>query len=243
MNNNNSVSVAADDVLFVSTGSDHVDAVEDIVTITAEIDGNIIVGQGVVVPPLENDSQDSDTRLKRINENRESEERLVAAAGSLSPARSSPAAGDESSIFIGPAGRITPVYRRQSDTYLMDELTTRLTATVETEESTPQETTPEYISEDCISLPPEPDTPAIKSVRDQLAETDGVERTQILSSLYGPAVTSPPPDTTYKIAIHTEKGTAYIIYFSEANGWENVEQVPPGDIWKQHTLTTVNADQ
>lgn len=240
---NNSISVAGDDVLIVSTGTDHVDGVEDIVTITAEIDRNIIVGQGVVVPPSASDSQDSDTQLKRIYENRDSGERLVAAVGSLLPGRSSPTAGDESSIFIGPAGRITPANRRHSETYLMDELTTRLTAPIEAEESTPQETTLESIPEDCISLPSEPDTPAIKSVRDQLAEIDGVERTQILSGLYGPAVTSPPPDTTYKIAIHTENNTAYIIHFSEANGWENVEQVPPGDIWEQHTLTTVNADQ
>lgn len=91
--------------------------------------------------------------------------------------------------------------------------------------------------ENALDLPPEPDTP-IKSVRDQLADLDEVENAKIVTNLYGPAVTSPPPDTTYRIAVLLRDASAYEILFSRQNGWENVEEIEVTGYWNQHTLTT-----
>lgn len=90
-----------------------------------------------------------------------------------------------------------------------------------------------------FELPDEPDIPGIKTVRDQLAALPEVERTKILTSLYGVALTSPPPETTYHIAVNTTNNSAYVVHFSMKNGWEKLQEVPPSKYWDQHTLETV----
>ena len=90
-----------------------------------------------------------------------------------------------------------------------------------------------------LELPPKRDTAAVKAIREQLASLEYVEDTKIVSNLYGAALTSPPPDTTYSIAVFTTDSSAYLVRFSDQHGWEDVEEIEPSEYWDQHTFSTV----
>lgn len=240
----NPIAAADNDVasIPVSTEGEHHDTGIDIVTIVAEMDNEQIIQSGVSVQLPSANTKHSEPPAYPIQNIADAGAVFAANTEALIPDADSGAAGSDTALFVYPGDEGHGEADTRADDSRTNALLAKLAAFVQPEPSSPATQMSLFIDDLGVSLPDEPDGRAIRSVRSQLAELPGVERTKVLSNLYGPSLVSPPPETTFKIALHTEKNTAYIIHFSEANGWEDIEPVPPSDIWEQHTLTTVGTD-
>lgn len=239
----NRVCVAGNSVVSISTELDQHDADVDVVTIVGAIDEDRIVRSGLSVRDCPDSSRHGESGARAIENVAGTGVVLTADTDSLLPDADSDTERTETSLFVrhGDERRGPDADARVNDSPV-NELLAKVVESTESGESPPSDPPPSLVDEPSVSLPDEPDTPVIRSVQTQLANLDGVERTRVLSDMYGPSLVSPPPDTTFKIALHTERNTAYVVHFSEANGWENVEPIPPGDIWEQHTLATASTD-